>query len=694
MLFLIMAGLVLSSLPNTATASATFYVAPNGNDRWSGTVPSPTRDRSDGPFKTIEHAREAVRAARSDKSASGPITIYLRGGTYALSEPLVLGPEDSGTAEAPVTWAAYRNERPVLSAGVRITGWTQTKVNDKAAWVAKLPENEGGPTMIHALWINGQRMGRARWPIHGTLSVVAVPEKRPKGEYHPGASGFEFKDGDLKPWDNAADGEVITTNRWTESHLPIASIDSQSHIIHFTRQSVFLPEAGDPYWIENIRQCLTEPGSFYVDSRKHEIYLIPPTGTDPNSAQIIAPRFPQVMQLAGDVEKGHFVEHIIFRGLSFFHTEWDLDEPEIHSPGALQRNPADASRSGYGQAAIGVPGAVWGYGARSCTFDHCNISHDNTYGIELARGCQHNLITHCTFSDLGAGAVKIGETSIRKEEDQQAADNEVADCALRNGGYLYPSCVAVWIGQSHDNRLLHNEIAGFYYTAISVGWTWGYGPAIAQRNLIEYNDIHHIGTHAEGEPPILSDMGGIYTLGNQEGTQIRFNRFHDIAGLRYGGWGIYFDEGTTHILAENNLVYRTTHGGFHQHYGKENIFRNNIIAFGRDNQVQRTRLEDHTSFTFERNIVLWDEGVLLTGNWGKMNAVFDHNTYWYRGKGDIRFANKTFEQRQQAGMDEHSKIADPYFASPMEGDFRLTEKSKQALAGFEPFDLSSIGPRP
>ena len=118
-------------------------------------------------------------------------------------------------------------------------------------------------------------------------------------------------------------------------------------------------------------------------------------------------------------------------------------------------------RSGFGQAAIGVPGAVAGTGVRYCAFEACDVSHIGNYGIELSHGCQKNRIARCTLTDLGAGGVKLGEVAIRSPENEQTFGNELSDCTIADGGNLFPSCVAVWVGQSHDNTIAHNDIHGF-----------------------------------------------------------------------------------------------------------------------------------------------------------------------------------------------------------------------------------------
>jgi hypothetical protein len=189
-------------------------------------------------------------------------------------------------------------------------------------------------------------------------------------------------------------------------------------------------------------------------------------------------------------------------------------------------------------------------------------------------------------------------------------------------------------------------------------------------------------------------MGGIYTLGHQEGAVIRFNRFHDIAGRAYGGWGIYFDEGSRDIVAEKNVVYRTTHGGFHQHYGRDNVFRNNIIAFGKSNQVIRTRAEEHKSFSFERNIVYWEQGDAVTGQWTNFNSTFDRNDYWRTdGKTDWKIGFLTWDQWREKGMDRHSVREDPKFVEVAKDDFNLKADSPAIKLGFQTWDEADVGPR-
>ena len=661
-------------------ASATpvaFYVAPDGDDSWLGKLPMPNSERTDGPFATLEKARDAIREMKETQRGelNQPVIVYVRGGAHFLNEPLVFTPEDSGSEDCPITYSSYPGEEAVISGGRKIEGWKPVTVAGKEMYATEIPKVRDGEWFFRQIWVNGQRRKRARHPNTGYLPIAEVPEVASGTQWSEGQTSFRFHGDDLKSWKTAANGEIVAMCRWIESRLPIAGIDESERLVTFDKRSVFRLEPGDQYYVENALELLDEQGEWYLDPKGGMLYYMPLPNENMAEVEVIAPVLEQLIRLEGKPQGKQFVEYLTFKNLTFSHTEWALPD----------------DRSGFPQAAVGVPGAIYGEGARNCAFEKSAIKHLGNYGMELSRGCKFNRLEKCEIADTGAGGLKIGETAIRDNELERTHDNTVLNCYIHDGGLIFHSGIGVWIGQSYNNVISHNHIHDFYYSGFSVGWTWGYGPALARGNIVEYNHVHHIGVRSNGDGPILSDMAGIYTLGTQPGTIIRSNIFHDIAGFKYGGWGIYYDEGSTHIVSENNLVYRTTHGGFHQHYGKENIVRNNIFLFARDSQFQVTRPEEHLSVTLEGNIFYWRSGPLSNSNIRNINVAFDYNLYWQEEGGEIKLGDMSWDEWLEKGMDANTLIADPKFMAVEKDGFRLRPDSPAFKLGFVPFDTSEVG---
>ena len=162
-MFLAATGVTAETSP-----AATFYVATNGNDSWSGKLAAPNAAGTDGPFAGIAAAQKAVRAWLADNPGK-PVTVLIAGGTYRLTGPIVFTPEDSGTEAAPVTYSALPGQTPVFSGGQAITGWRQGEGN---LWVAEVPEVKAGGWYFHQLFVNGQRRTRARTPNEGYLQTA------------------------------------------------------------------------------------------------------------------------------------------------------------------------------------------------------------------------------------------------------------------------------------------------------------------------------------------------------------------------------------------------------------------------------------------------------------------------------------------------------------------------------------------
>lgn len=599
------------------------YVSPSGSDAAPGTKAKPLA---------------SLTAALAQK----PSRVVLRGGFYALAEPLRLGKEHSG-----LQLVAEKGETPVLSGGSKVTGWREVA---PGRWEVRWE------SPVEQLYVGNERRYRPTLPKTGYYTVA--------GDTQPGARGYNtlvFKPGDLNPrWSNLTEIEVECYQIWTMARMRVKSVEGTS--VRFTGETIG-KEAyqaiakGKRYRLVNVKEALDTPGEWYWDRPTQTLTYLAKKGENPNRLGVFVPRLPTLLTVEG-------ANDVLFQGITFAHSAW-------HCP---------AEGNSFYQAEVNIPDTIVVNHSQRIVFDACTVRNTGNWAVSFGPGAKECTLRNSTLLDLGAGGVRIGEQGLQKDPVLLTEKITVEDCLLAHGGRLHPAAVGVWIGHSPYNRIVHNEIVDFYYTGISPGWSWGYAASGAHHNELAWNHIHQIG---QG---VLSDMGGIYTLGVAPGTTLHHNKIHHIHSFDYGGWGIYFDEGSTGIVAENNLVYRTKSAPFHQHYGRENIVRNNILALGTEAQLMRTRAEPHLSFTIEHNIVYWREGPLLGSSWAGtpgVNFILRNNLYW----------NAAGHPPERDSKDTTSLVADPLFVRVEKDDFRLRPSSPAAKIGFVPFDLSGVGPR-
>lgn len=679
-------------------AEIVVYVSPTGDDARTGA--SADAANAAGPVASLEQVRAVVRARRAEAGqADEHVRIVLGAGRYQLTRPFELGPDDGGTAAARVTFEAAAGARPVVSGGREITGFRDGTGADVGLWVAEvpaagLPEGSAGHWRFAELFVNGRRAVRAREPDQGVFAVAGCAEE--SLEAVPPPANPPAAPGKPQPARRLASARQTLTLEDDASlalaAIPAAEVPETQLTVHHKwdvtrrfiesvaadRRRLTTTGLGMKPWnrwdakstivLENARAFLDEPGEWFLagDGR---LFYKPRPGETLATATAVAPAIDELLVIRGDVPQGRMVKRVSFIGIDFEHAAWTMP------------------RGGFEpvQAAASVGAAVTVDGGHEIVFRDCRLAHVGGYGLWLRKACRDCRVEGCLIEDVGAGGVRIGETTVPKSEHDLTAGNVVDNCIIRRGGRILPCGVGVWVGQASDNRISHNDIADFFYTGVSLGWTWGYGPTACRRNRVADNHIHTLG---QG---LLSDMGGIYTLGTAEGTVVVGNVLHDIESRTYGGWGLYADEGSTGIFFEHNLVYETKSGGFHQHYGRDNTIRHNVFVNAREWQVQVSRPEDHRSFTFERNIILWREGKSIAGPWDKIQAVTGRNCWWNTAGETVTFLGKPIAEWQAAGHEQGSIVADPGFLGLERHDYRLKTDSPVRAVGFMPYDWSQSG---
>ncbi|MFO7636732.1 MAG: right-handed parallel beta-helix repeat-containing protein [Clostridia bacterium] len=665
------------------------HVSPEGNDGNDGGFSSPLGTIREA--LKMYYAKTRPEWMSQDKTGPGLVStlsaydsarIILRKGEYYLDKPISFHEGD----HFPLEITAYGDEEVAFSGGIRIENLRKGKLDRKDVWYADIPFNH----KFRQLFVNGRRAQRPLYPEDSTVDVQSVDDA--KGNVLPGATWqtgtfyLKHKDKRVLAFYNFNDVEILIPHKWVYERMPIEWMDFQNNIIksrHKSVQRVIQESSGCVF--ENVFEAFQKPGQWYHDTKKKILYYIPLAGESIGDADMVCPVREKLVVLSHASNK-------TFSKITFLYSSEKKDGITMED-GYFKRSFEPVLYATSPQAEIFLSGAVELEHCGHILFEGCVFTKLGQYGMRIGNGCRHVTVDRCTFHDLGGGGIH----AFGSEDEQETTGYlRITNCHLHHLGIIYKASIGIIIRQGHDNLVAHNHIHDLYYSAVSCGWTWGYQPNACRNNIIEFNHIHDLGKG------VLSDMGGIYTLGVQPGTIIRSNLIHDITDKNYGGWGIYLDEGSSHIVVENNICHRMNSNGFHQHYGSGNLITNNIFAMSNSAQCRITLSEKHRRVLLQRNIFAGAHPLIytVTANPGVLES--DLNLFWSysvenglvfeKFKSDYESGEKIpLDQWQASGNDKNTIVEDPLFADPGNGDFTLDPQSPALRIGFRAIDLSTVG---
>ncbi|MDC7693697.1 right-handed parallel beta-helix repeat-containing protein [Asticcacaulis sp. DXS10W] len=519
------AGLVLPGGVGAATG-LDLHVAPDGDDAADGSAARPLR--------TLTGARDRLRTLRRG-GVSAPCCVSLHSGTYFINEPFQLTAEDSGTAQAPVTYRALPGAEVRLFGGVRLSAQSARRIDDInllarvrpqvrgnlvafdfAAAGVNLPpalppvfEDNGGLfSVIH----KGEKLPQSRWPKGGYTTIAEVLDS---GIAPPRGGTFRYRGDHPATWAAAVKkGELWLTGFWrvpfSVQSVKVASLDTAARTITLAAPvslgigSKYTPlingtrkgDGKEPYYAFNLPEEIEAPGEWCYDYAGRRLLIWLP---EPSASLEVTTLNTPMIHLSG-------VSHVRFSGF---------------------------------EIAGGRAGAMRIDGGWEIALEALRLRNIGGGAIDMVGGFGHS-VRGCDLEHIGRFAVRVtcGDRKTLTPGDVVIENNHI-----RNFGEearISPAIALNGVGNRVRNNLIHDgPNAGIVYQGNDL--------------LIERNEIHHIGLDS-------GDLGGIYTNGDWAGLGniVRHNFIHSSAGAN----GVYIDDGASGHRVEGNICFRLASGPF------------------------------------------------------------------------------------------------------------------------------------
>ena len=626
-------------------------VSPEGDDGNPGT--------KEQPLKTL--------AAAKEKAVAGA-TVWFRAGTYLISEEIQFGEQDAGD----VTYRSMPGEEVIFTGAVAISEWKNGTINGVNALVADVDTENW---YFRSLFMDGERLQVSTWPKEGTFKVA---DSRTEDSFHPDSDGwkvygaFYAETDEIMDFANPEDVVIRLSHYWLDDLMSIHSIDTTTGRIELSRGAARDIKTGDDFVYENVRETLSEPGEWYLDRSEGKLYYIPRTGETAENTTVYAPVTDSFLRFDG-------VSGICFQGISFENSDWQLFNGE--GPGYKEDHPLYQNMlytTGAYQANLGCPAAIMVTNSSNIDFVDCSMENISFLGIKFDENVRNCKVEACAFRYMGGSAVVIGGS--KNELPAKTGDISVTDCLVEFYGRVFNQSVGIHLVFAENCTIAGNEIHDGWYTGISAGWVWGYGEQPTKNTKIQNNLIYNIGVDG-----LLSDLGGIYLLGPQYDSVLSGNVIYnvDCADEGYGANGIYLDAGSSGWTIENNLVSDCATQCFTTAYGRDNIVRNNIFAYGNRWGFYVGRADDigdaECSLELYNNIVVTDNAPIMEETTSIEWLAESGNVLWdysrktvYNGLSTLWWQRVGMAEMNENGHFEDALVQDPGFAAPENRNFTLS----------------------